>query len=306
MHPSVIRKLIIELGQFYPMNKLSVFLIVYNEEKNIGRCLERLKWADEIVIVDSFSKDKTLEIARKYTKKIYQKEFSGFGELKNFALGKTGNNWVLNIDADEIVTEQLEGEIKKVLESPEHDGYYIPRRSFIGKRWLRHAGQYPCYQLRLFRKDRGRFEDAKLHERVKCTGNVGHLKSDLVHYNFADWTDVIAKLNRRTSIEAAELLRKRFVWFYPWKTIRMFFAEYGSLRRSGNDRRTSFVIARNVFSKYEIKWIAPIRFIGTFIRLYIIQQGFRDGLYGLFWSVTVSYHMILRYIKYYELKKNLA
>ena len=286
-------------------NKASVVILTYNEERNLPECLESVKWADEIVIVDSFSTDRTIEIAKKSGCKIFQKKFDGFGQLKNFAISKTSNNWVLNLDADERVTEDLRKEIERTLENPGFDGYYFPRKSYVGKKWLRYAGQYPAHQLRLFRKDRGSFENVIMHERAKVKGKTGYMKNDLMHYNFRTWYDFIVKMNFLTSLEAEEFMKKRFVWMYPVKKIREFFREYSRLRKNGNGRRTSYVLARNVFSEYEIKWLLPFRFITTFVRLYFVLQGFRDGAYGFIWASFVSMHMIIRYFKYYEVKHDL-
>lgn len=284
-------------------NKLSVVILTLNEERNLPECLESVKWADEIVIVDSFSTDRTLEIAKKYRCRIFRKEFVGFGRLKNFGISKTSNKWVLNIDADERVTESLRGEIRNVLEDPEFDGYYFPRKSYMGKKWLKHAGQYPSYQLRLFRKDKGRFGDSVVHERVRITGKAGYMKNDLIHYNFTSWSEFIEKMNFLTSVEAKELARKEFVVFYPLGKIREFFREYSRMRKNGNDRRTSYVLARGVLSGYEISWLLPLRFITTFIRLYILMRGFRDGFYGFMWASLVSMHMSVRHYKYHDMKR---
>lgn len=287
-------------------NKVSVVILTFNEERNLPDCLEAVNWADEIIMVDSSSSDKTIEIAKKFKCKVFQREFEGFGKLKNYAISKTSNNWILNLDADERVTNELRKEIESELENPEFNGYYFPRKSYIGKKWLKYAGQYPSYQLRLFRKDKGRFEDSVIHERAKVKGKTGYMKNDLVHYNFRSWKGFIDKMNWLTSIEAKEFLNKKFVSFYPMKKIKGFFGEYSRLRRGGNDRRTSYVLARNVLSDYEIGWLLPLRFITTFIRLYFLQQGFRDGFYGFMWASLVSMHMSVRHYKYHELKHDMV
>lgn len=286
-------------------DKLSVVILTLNEERNLPDCLESVKWADEIVVVDSFSTDKTLEIAKDYDAKIFQRAFKGFGELKNFAISKVSSRWVLNMDADERVTKELRKEIEDILDNPKFDGYYFPRKSYMGKKWLKYAGQYPSYQLRLFRKDRGKFEDSVIHERVKVKGKAGYTKNDLIHYNFRTWEDFVDKMNWLTTIEAKELTNKKFVVFYPRRKIREFFREYSRQRRSGSDRRTSYVLARNVLSEYEISWLLPLRFITTFIRLYILMQGFRDGFSGFIWASLVSMHMSVRHYKYHQLKNNI-
>ncbi|UCC91212.1 MAG: glycosyltransferase family 2 protein [Candidatus Aenigmatarchaeota archaeon] len=290
-------------------NKVSVSIITLNEERDLPECLESVKWADEIVVVDSFSSDKTVEIAKKFGCKIFQEDAGGrrLAILKNYAISKTRKDWVLSLDADEVITPELRKETEEVLKNPKFDGYYFPRKSYIGKKWVKHAGQYPSYQLRLFKKDRGRFENSLVHERVKINGKVGYMKNDMIHYNFDSWGDVIEKqLNKLTTLEAEMLAGKRFVWFYPLGKIRGFFREYSRLREMGNNRRTSYVLSRRVFSGYEIKWLIPFRPFTTFFRLYFIMQGFRDGVYGLAWCLLTSVAVPIKFFKYHELKKKLS
>lgn len=286
-------------------NKLSVVILTLNEEKNLAACLKTVRWTDDIVIVDSFSTDKTVQVAKRFGCRVFQKRFDGFGRLKNYAISKARNTWVLNLDADERISGKLRKEIERALENTEFDGYYFPRKSYVGKKWLKHGGQYPSYQLRLFRKDKGRFEDAVIHERMRVAGKTGYMKNDLIHYNFRSWSDYIMDMNRTTSLEAQIMLGKKFVWLYPFGKIREFFREYSRLRRNGNRRATSYVLARRVLMNYEIKWLLPFRFITTFVRLYILQQGFRDGFYGFAWAHFISMHTLIKCYKYYELRHGL-
>jgi glycosyltransferase involved in cell wall biosynthesis len=287
-------------------SKLSVVILTLNEEKNLTECLEGVKWADEIVVVDSFSTDRTVEIANRFKCKVFQKKFEGFGQLKNYAISQTSHPWILNLDADERVTDELRMEIEEALGKPHFNGYYFPRKSYVGKRWIRRAGQYPSYQLRLFRKDKGSFENSVVHERAKVAGTTGYMKNALMHYNFGSWSDYIIDMNRVSSLEAMELLKKKFVWFYPLGRVRQFFREYSRLRKNGNKRGISYVLARRTLADYEIKWLLPFRFITTFIRMYFFQQGFRDGVYGFIWCYFVSAHKLVKLYKYYELKHGLA
>ena len=149
---------------------LSVVIITLNEEAKIKDCLESVAWADEIVLVDSFSKDNTVEIARNYTDKIYQREFAGFGDQKNFALSKASGDWILAIDADERVTSELQEEIKRTLSNPGANGYYMRVKSYFADKWIKHCGWWPDYHLRLFRRDYGRFSDRLVHEGIQVDG----------------------------------------------------------------------------------------------------------------------------------------
>jgi len=164
---------------------LSVCIICHNESKNIRRCLESVLWADEIVVVDSFSTDNTVEIVRQYTDALFQRAWTGYADQKNHALSKAHGNWVLSMDADEAVSRRLKGEIQTEIGRPEaKDGYKIPRRSFYQGRWIRHSGYYPDRQLRLFRRHKARWIGGRVHERVEVDGDVGELKTDILHYPY--------------------------------------------------------------------------------------------------------------------------
>ncbi|MCK4816068.1 glycosyltransferase family 2 protein [bacterium] len=167
------------------MSTISICIICFNEEKNIRRCLESSTWADEIIAVDSMSQDRTLEIVREYTDKVYQKAWSGYIDQKNFALSKAKSDWVLSIDADEEISQGLQEEIRKEIEKKDaKDGYRIPRLSFYQGRWIKHSGFYPDRQLRLFRRNKGYWVGKRVHERVHVNGEIGLLKSDLLHYPY--------------------------------------------------------------------------------------------------------------------------
>jgi glycosyltransferase involved in cell wall biosynthesis len=135
---------------------ISICIICFNEEKNIRRCLECATWANEIIVIDSMSQDKTVEIAREYTDKVYQEAWPGYVDQKNFAISKANGNWILSVDADEEITAALRDEIlAETGKADAKNGYRIPRRSFYQGRWINHSGYYPDRQLRLFRRERG-------------------------------------------------------------------------------------------------------------------------------------------------------
>ena len=164
---------------------ISICIISFNEEQNIRRCLEGATWADEIIVVDSMSQDKTVEIVREYTDNVYQKAWPGYVEQKNFALSKAKGEWILSVDADEEITESLRNEIlDEIRKDGAKDGYRIPRRSFYQGRWINHSGYYPDRQLRLFRRKRGHWTGGRVHERVDVQGSIGELKGDLLHYPY--------------------------------------------------------------------------------------------------------------------------
>ena len=261
------------------MEKLSVTIITYNEEKNIRDCLNSVKWADEIVVVDSFSTDKTIEICKEYTDRFYQNKWPGFVEQKNFALNKASHNWVLSIDADERISDELGEEIKKLLTTPlsppsqggdkrdVFDGYYIPRKTFYVKSWILHCGWYPDYKIRLFKKDKGRWEGTggtAIHESVKVDGKTGYLKGDILHYSFLSISSHLKTINSFTSISAMENLKK------------------------GKKAGILSILLRPSFN---------------FFKMYILKRGFLDGLPGLIVSILSSYHVFIKYTKMWEMER---
>ncbi len=191
------------------MAKISAVVITYNEEKNISRCLGSLKFADEIVVVDSESKDKTVSIAREYTEKIFIQKWLGFARQKEYACSRASFEWVLNIDADEVVTPELAEEIKKKMDAfPEIDGYWIRRRSKFLGRWIEHAWE-PDWVLRLFRKGKGFFGEKQVHEGVSLKGKTGRLQGKIEHYPFENLSHNLKKLDSYTTLSAFEMEKKR-------------------------------------------------------------------------------------------------
>ena len=165
--------------------RLSACIICHNEEKNIERCLDSLKWVHDIIVVDSMSTDRTVEIAKGHTDRVFQRPWPGYAAQKNFVLLKAESDWVLSIDADEAVSSALCDEISAEIAKPDApDGYRIPRRSFYQGRWINHSGYYPDRQLRLFRREKGRWVGGRVHERMAVEGRVGDLKQDLFHYPY--------------------------------------------------------------------------------------------------------------------------
>jgi glycosyltransferase involved in cell wall biosynthesis len=171
--------------------KISVAIICFNEERIIEACLmQARKLADEIIIIDSGSCDKTLEIATKYTNKIFHQAWLGYSKQKNLAIDKCSNAWILSLDADEVLTDELIQEIKD-LKIENFDAYKISRKLFINKRFIRYGGYYPDYQLRLFRKDLGKFNDREVHESIELASDkITNLKEPLNHYAYESFSDM--------------------------------------------------------------------------------------------------------------------
>jgi len=185
-------------------DKLSVVIITYNEEKNIRGCLENISWADEIVVVDTFSKDKTVEIVQEYTDKIYKRKFDSFEKLKNYALTLAQGDWLLSLDADERITPQGRKEIESAIKKKEFDGFYLFRKNYL----VGHPINYvwgPDMHLRLFRKDKVKFEGL-VHEKAKVKGKVDKLKNPFLHFNASTWKEYILKNELYASLEAKKKL----------------------------------------------------------------------------------------------------
>jgi len=161
------------------MSRLSVVILTHNEEKNIEECLHSVEWADEIVLVDTHSQDRTVEIARKWTQKIYEKKWEGFGPLKNFGIEKATGDWILSLDADERVSDELKMEIQKVVFQDQNNSiqaYSFPRLAYFLGRPIRTGGWYPGYVLRLFRRGKATFNHSLVHESLEVKGGVGSLQ----------------------------------------------------------------------------------------------------------------------------------
>jgi len=188
---------------------ISVAIITLNEEANIRRCLESVRWADEIVLVDSGSTDDTLKICKEYGCLVFNHEWEGYARQKNFAIGMVTGDWVLSLDADEEVPPELAMEIRSALKG-DSDAYSMPRSNLFLGRWMRHGGWYPDRQLRLFKRGTGSFAEVPLHEHIAMQegSKVGSLRNPLRHYTYPTVCDFIARADSYTTIEAQAGNRK--------------------------------------------------------------------------------------------------
>lgn len=210
--------------------KITAVVVTFNEEKNIKRCLDSLKFCSEIIIVDSGSSDKTISIAKKYKAKIFFKEFMNFSDIKNYGISKAKNQWVLSVDADEVISNELQQKIKEAIEK-DFNGYYIKRVNYFLGKPIKYSGWGADFQLRLFKKNNGKFYGA-VHEAVKVSGKVGYLNEPILHYSYTDSKSYFEKMNRYTSIQAQK--SKPFLFFKLlfspiFKFIKMFFIKLGFL-----------------------------------------------------------------------------
>ena len=189
---------------------LSVVIITFNEEANLARTLASVAWADEIVIVDSGSTDRTREIAESFRASFFVEPWKGFAEQKNSALLKASGDWILSLDADEEVEPTLADEIRVVLESnPTVSGFWIPRKNFFLGRWIKHGGFYPDRKLRLFRRGSGEFEDRLVHEDIRLDGSSATLHRHLLHHAYPTLEKYIDHMNRYSSLGAEMTNAKR-------------------------------------------------------------------------------------------------
>ncbi len=220
--------------------RLSVTVIALNQEANIGACLSSVSFADEIVVVDTGSTDRTVELARTYTDRVIAAPWQGFAGTKNFALDQARGDWVFSLDTDERVPAALKEEILAVVRADGPlDGYQVPRKNYFGGRWIRRLGWYPDYTLRLFRRDRGRFREREVHEEVEVAGPLGTLLTPLDHYSYNDLEDYAARQERYARLAAAEMakqsrrLRPLELWWRPFLTfLRLYFLKLGFLEGS--------------------------------------------------------------------------
>lgn len=239
---------------------LSVVIITLNEADRIEECLKSVDFADQVVVADTGSEDNTCDIAVKVGAEVHKIPFKGFGVTKQETLKLATCEWVLSLDADEIITEDLRDEIIATINSPVAlDGYTMPRRAwFLGKP-VKYGGWHYSRILRLFRRDKGRFSQDSVHERVIVDGRTGHLQSFMEHYTDSTFPHYLAKLDRYSTLAADKIVAKRN---YPATVLTAF-----------------------------------IHSFAMFARMYILKSGWRDGFHGALLAVSSSYSTFLRYIK---------
>lgn len=192
---------------------LSVAIITFNEERIIETTLSSIQnWVDEIVVVDSYSTDSTVNILDMFSVKLYQREWAGYADQKNFAISKCTGDWILVLDADEIVSDSLRDEILKTIKKAGiKTGFFIPRKLYIGKRWIQYGGYYPDYQLRLFRNNvGGHFPDREVHESLSIKGQKDYLKTPLEHYAYSNTDEYNRALGKYAILASKEINTKSF------------------------------------------------------------------------------------------------
>jgi len=239
---------------------VSVVIVTKDEEKNIEDALRSAADAQEIVIVDSFSTDRTVEICRRYTDRVFQHAWSGYARQKQLAVDHAQGPWVLILDADERITPELREEITRAIQDTGYDGFSMPRRNYFLGKWIKHSGWWPDSTLRLFRKERGGLEDREVHEKVVVNGRVGQLNAPLEHYTYRTISEYVRKMEVYSSLAAKEI------------------------RKRGQPGIFSLV-AKPFF---------------TFFKMYVLRLGFLDGVHGLVLAVLYGYYTFLKYARAWE------
>lgn len=243
---------------------LSVAMIARNEEANLPRTLDSVRWVDEIVIVDSGSVDRTPEIARSYgAKHFFNRDFRGFNEQKTLAIDACTSDWIYLLDADEEIPPALAKEIRQVLENPRFEAYWQPRLNLFLGRWIRHGGFYPDHKLRLFKRGTARMAGTEPHGTPEYDGAKGTLKNDLLHYAYPNLELYLEHMNRYSSHSTRALFEKG---------------------------RTSASIVAFV-------WNVILNPVATFLKNYIFRLGFLDGREGLVLHFNHSVYTHWKYVK---------
>jgi glycosyltransferase involved in cell wall biosynthesis len=239
---------------------LSVVILTKNEAAGIAECVQSVSWADEVLIVDDESSDDTVRIAESSGARVLRRKMDVEGRHRNWAYAQAKHEWVLSLDADERVTPELAQEIQGLLtDAAPYETYAIPRRNYLGSRWIRHGGWYPSAQLKLFKKSVFRWEETTVHPRAISDRAWGTLRHDLIHFSYRDAEDFVEKQDRHTTLEAQKWLtdgRPMTLGKALWRTV---------------DR---------------------------FVRAYVLKQGFRDGRLGLFVAWMAGKYQWVSYRKY--------
>lgn len=242
--------------------RLSVVIVTRNEEERIRGCLEAVAWADELIVVDAESEDKTASIARELTDHVIVRPWPGYAAQKNYGLAAARGAWILSLDADEIVSPALRAEIERIVEADgPGDGYAVSRRNIFWGRWVRHGGLYPDWQLRLFRRGRGRFGERAVHESVQVEGDVRRLTGYVEHRSYRDVSDFLARADRYSTLAAGDFIAQ--------------------------GRRVHL-------------WDFVLRPLGRFVGMYVVERGFLDGWRGFLLAALYAYYVLIRSAKVWE------
>jgi glycosyltransferase involved in cell wall biosynthesis len=239
--------------------KISATIITYNEERNIARAIESLRCADEIIVVDSGSTDRTVELAQNLGATVIDSPWPGYAKQKNLAAERAANDWILSIDADEAISEGLEGELWHIKKSgPQYDAYTMPRLAKYLGQWIFHSGWYPDRKVRLYHRAKATWKGDYVHESVEVTGTTGHLEGQLLHHTCDSLSEHLRTLDRYTTLAAEQIVDQTGHVPY-WKMV------------------------------FEPLW--------TFINTFFFKRGFLDGPEGLAIAYMAAFYNFLKYAK---------
>lgn len=244
---------------------VSACIITFNNERTIENCLKGLNWAGEIIVVDSFSTDSTYEICKKYAHRSEQRKWPGFRDQYEYATSLARHDWIIFVDADEVIPTELAEEIKKETAQSQYDAYLIYRQTYYLGRWIQYGGWNPDREIRLYRKGKGRWEGG-LHAAVRVDGHVGRLQNIIQHYNYKDISDQIQTIDRYSKNAAEDMFKE------------------------GKKHRITRLIFRPIF---------------RFFRDFFIKRGYKDGLPGFVIAVATSFYVFIKYAKLWEVSNSL-
>jgi len=247
---------------------ITAVIITHNEEHNIEDCLRSLEFCSEMVVVDSFSSDGTVEIAKRFTGKVVQRKWKGINDQREYAKGLARSEWVLDIDADERVSPELAGEIADLDLGGDIDGFFLPRAAYYLGRWIRHGGWYPDYKMRLYRRGKARFIDNDPHDTIEFSGRTATLKGQIHHHTYPRGISDQLRQIESFSTARAKLLKRRGRRF-------------------------------NIFQ-------LTFRPVWKFFNTYILRAGFLDGLPGFIISALSAYHVFATWAKLWQLESKTA
>jgi glycosyltransferase involved in cell wall biosynthesis len=241
---------------------VSVYLLTTNNRRTVERCLKSLSWAEELVIVDSFSQDGTYEICKPYTHKLFQRKWTGHRDQYQYAADLTTRDWIMFVDADEEIPPELAEEMRRELKgkAKDLDGYFVYRRTYYLGRWIRYGGWYPDGEIRLYRREKGRWEGG-LHAKLVVDGKIGILKNQYFHYTYLDISDQIQTIDRYSKTAAKDMVNNS----KPFRLVNLLFSP-------------------------------PFRFFKD----YILKLGFLDGIPGLIIAVSTAYYVFIKHAKLWE------
>lgn len=240
--------------------KITAVVLTKNEEERLPKCLASLSWVDQILVIDDFSSDETIKVAKDFGAKVYQKRLVDFQSQRNWALKKVKTPWVLFIDADEEVPDELRKEITSAVKKKEFAGFYFPRRNIIFGKWIKHSGWYPDYQLHLFKTDKGKYL-GRVHEAVEVKGKVGYLKSHLLHQNYQTVSQYLEKLGHYTTLSAESMVDSGYK-----------FKSQDLIKKPAEE----------------------------FSKRFFAEEGYKDGLHGLALALLQSFSELILYLKVWE------